>query len=99
MCALGGPFSYLIQYEPFLFNQLNDIPLQALYREDHLFGVFPVELNDVIVGITMLVASLIQVGQCIVYDVRMLLEFILQTSILTTLRNIAHLVITVVDHI
>ena len=43
---------------------------QAMYREEHMFGVFPVELNDVIVGITMLIASLIQVGQCVVYDVR-----------------------------
>ncbi len=42
---------------------------QAMYREEHMFGVFPVELNDVIVGITMLIASLIQVGQCVVYDV------------------------------
>ena len=45
------------------------IALQKVYRAEHPLGLFPVELNDVVCICFMTFVSLIQVGQCFIYEV------------------------------
>ena len=43
--------------------------LQKVYRAEHPIGLFPVELTDVICICVMTFVSLVQMGQCFIYDV------------------------------